>query len=229
MPDPLSSLESTAKVLSNILIYGGGIAVGAVLAQAFAGRRGEIEVFGFKIPVGHAWLAMLLLTIGHVFYSEWLTAELTAVLSCADRPFAQDAWETLTGNADDRRALYGMSERKPTQVFGVGNISSLASMPNDLLLWLHVILAMGIFIATLRWFSTKSWPVRIATTLLAAILLSINWWTGSRWALLASDLPRYSRNEPRLVSSTIKPLIASRTIRCPHTNQTSAAETSHEY
>lgn len=227
MPDPLSSLESAAKVLSKILIYGGVIAIAAVLAQIFAGRRGEIEVLGFKIPVAHAWLAMLLLTIGHFFYSEWLTAELTAVLSCADRPFAGDAWERLTGNADELRAFYGMSERKPTQVLGNVNVSSLSSMPKDLLMWLHVILAIGIFVATIRWFSTRSWSVRIVTTLLAAILLAINWWTGSRWALLASDLPRYSRYEPRLVSSTIKPFIASRTIRCPRTDQTPASETGH--
>lgn len=62
----------------------------------------------------------------------------------------------------------------------------------------HTLLALVIFLATVCWRAPAGWSTRFFTTFAAVMFVAINWWAGSQWALLTSDLARAGRGEPTM-------------------------------
>lgn len=191
-----SGLISAAGQVSYFLVCGGIVAVVGLAAKTFIRNdEGVIDFKGVKIPLNYMWLVMTVLTLAHLFYSWALLVEVSRVLECNDMQLSSTAWRKLTQDAKDLRVLYGMSVREPTSIFGFA-LSMPSAGYKDFLMWLHLTLAFCAFAATIRWFRTQSWRLRILTTVVAVALIAGNWTAGSNWALLASDLSRQGNNDP---------------------------------
>jgi len=194
-------LISAATQVNYFIVTGGLLAMTAVIAKLFIkDGSGTVKFLGFEVPLNHTWLAMALLTVAHVFYAWALLVEIAKVLDCGDASLSNFAWRHLTQNdADKLRVFYHMSERKPLPV-GFLNLSNVSSVGvRDLMMLFHLLFGLAVFAATVRWFRTRTWRLRVWTTLAAILLVAVNWTAGSQWALLSSDLIRQGKNTPELM------------------------------
>jgi len=204
---------SAATQINYFLVLGGLLALTAILAKLFIrNNAGTIKIAGVDLPLNHTWIAMTLLTMAHAYYSWSMLVEVARILNCRNPALSIEAWTKLTGDADKLRVMYQMSERHPMSRFPVSDVSSIGL--NDLLLFMHILLVAGVFFATVRWFRTKSWRLRVFTTLAGLLLVLLNWFIGSQWALLASDLARTGRGDARK-SVTLANYVASHaSVKC---------------
>lgn len=192
----MESMISAATQINHFLVLGGVAALAVILAKLFIrNEAGTVKFAGVEIPLNHAWVAMALLTLAHAYYSWLMLVGVARILYCQDPTLSLAAWMKLTEDADKLRVMYQMSERHPMGWLPVSNPWKLDW--NDPLLIMHVLLVVGVFFATIRWFRTTSWPLRILTTVAGMLLVTANWYVGSQWALLASDLARTGRHARR--------------------------------
>lgn len=200
MKSSVDAMISAATQINSFLILGGVLALAAILAKLFIrNNNGTVKIAGVDLPLNHTWIAMSLITLAHAYYAWSMLVEVARLLNCHDSTLSHTAWKELTGDADKLRVMFQMSEREPVTWWpGCLPISNVLTVGfTDTLLIMHTLLVAGVFFATVRWFRVKSWRLRILTTVAALVLVLSNWFVGSQWALLASDLARSGRGEPR--------------------------------
>lgn len=202
----MNGLISAATLINYFLILGGTFALSTILAKLFirADPR-TIKIVGIDLPLNHAWAAMALLTLAHAYFSWSLLVEIESVLSCSKADVSLTAWKNLTSeDAVKLPIMFHMAERHPIHWSRQGPVqivlrvfsNPFAVNLRDTLLGMHILLVAGVFAASVRWFRT-TWRLRILTTLLGLLLVIANWFVGSQWALLASDLLRTGRGDSR--------------------------------
>ena len=218
MPEQLlDPLQSAAESVNEFLIYGALFALAVVAAKLFVAREGKVEIGPIAFPVAQAWVGVLALTLMHLYFSWSLLVHLSAVLDCGRADWAAEAWHAMTGGGV--RLMFDMGERLPSRC-GVG--LSVCTSPTavslaDPLMLAHITLAVLVALATATWRAPARWRTRLLTTLAALVFVAVNWWAGSQWALLASDLARAGRGDPTMageIRQQVTRLVGTKA-RCP--------------
>lgn len=212
-------LKSAATSVNDFLQVGALAALAAIAACWFAASEtGKIKFGPIEIPVSGVSYAIVGLTLLHAFYAWSMLLHTAAVLNCKTAQMSRGAWASITDGSI--RLLFDMGERHPS---GCGFGDLVCSVPSisfkDYLMVAHVSLAVLVFFAVVQWRAPARWPTRITSTILAAVLVSANWWIGSQWALLASDLARTGRNEAGeagAILRTVVQLDAARSVCLRH-------------
>ncbi|HXI43777.1 MAG TPA: hypothetical protein VNH83_27595 [Bryobacteraceae bacterium] len=212
----MDALISAATQINYFLVLGGTLALAAILAKLFIrNNAGTIKIVGVDVPLNYTWIAMALLTLAHAFYSWSMLVEVARVLKCQNRAMSLAAWVKLTGDADRLRVMFQMAERRPFGLWPLRLFSDFSTVGfHDLLLGMHLLLVASVFAATVRWFRTTSWRLRILTTCAALLLVVANWFVGSQWALLASDLSYTGHGEKRKSVALANFVETHATIQC---------------
>jgi hypothetical protein len=214
--DRISGLISAAAQVNSFIIMGGILALAVLGAKLFIKKdAGTVEVAGIDIPLNHTWLIMALLTIAHIYCAFDLMVETAGILKCGELQLSKTAWNALTRDAEKLPFMSHMAERSPL-CRGWACFSDVRAISFvDRLMALHILLLLGVFAATVRWFRTSSWLLRILTTLVALLLLTMNWMAGSQWALLASDLARDGKGEAQEMYALRDEIVFEFGAKCP--------------
>ncbi len=194
----LEPLKHAAASVNEFLVYGLLFALAVVVTKWAIARDGKVALGPVELPVAQAWIGILLLTLVHLYFSWSLLVHTSAVLDCARAGWSAQAWQALTGGA--LRLMADMGPRVPMRC-GVGGLACSSPAEVDLsdpLMLAHGALAGLVFMATACWRAPARWPTRLLTTLAALVFVGVNWWAGSQWALLASDLARAGRSNPTM-------------------------------
>ncbi len=218
LPEPLlEPLKNAAASVNEFLLYGLLFALAVVATKWLVAREGKVALGPVELPVAQAWIGILLLTLLHLYFSWSLLVHTSAVLDCARAAWSAQAWQALTGGA--LRLMFDMGPRVPMRC-GVGDLfcsSPAAVHLADPLMLAHVALAVLVFLATACWRAPAGWPIRLLTTLAALAFVLLNWWAGSQWALLVSDLARAGVSNPTMAGEIRQQVqrLAGERARCP--------------
>lgn len=215
----MNSLLTAAEQLNSFLVLG-GISAWIVVITKFFERDDYVQILRVKIPLSHVWIPFLVLTAAHLYFSYFFILRSAQLLECEDVKAISITWARLTeSDAKSLFVFYGMRERSPIPIFGALPLISHPEsiLKGDVLMAVHILFVFGVFFSTARFFGKVRVMTKVLTSLVGLSLLIINLVAGSQWALVASDLARHARDEPKKMepilemvrsfsASTCKPL-----------------------
>jgi len=182
----IDRLLNAAELLNGVLVaawaFAGAVVLLSLLGDAEARKKGVVKVFGVDVPIKHAWVVFCVFTIGHAYWGLAFWQDCQKVLA-KDATVRAQAWEALTGSK--LWFFHGLVARVQA-VERAGFLFYIMNILDPTTLLEHGV-AVLVFFAILR-VRNVSWTIRFATGIAAVIIVVVNWWIGSAWAIMASQL-----------------------------------------
>jgi hypothetical protein len=185
--DEIEGLISSAASLNGLVLFGATIC-GTVVVLRCLGKD-QIEIKGIQVPMRHFWMAVIALTIAHLYLS-WVHVEACKQVSTLDADKRLSAWTKLTMGKDSPLLFRSMKERNVTvemklPFVGKQRVHQVEKADNTL--WLSLALVVVVFGSVLHFTSKAVIPKLIVVTGAVALAL-VNWLIGGHWAIATSSI-----------------------------------------